>query len=232
MITVGTKNEFTRDAWIEKTLKALSPGLRILDAGAGEQKYKPWCEHLKYVSQDFGHYDGEGDGKGLQIGKWDYSKLDIGSDITRIPEPDGSFDVVMCTEVFEHIPEPIRAIKEFNRLLKNGGILILTAPFCSLTHFAPYHYYSGYNRYFYEKFLVENGFEVLEISMNGNFFEYIAQEIRRIPSIAETYCGTKQGRVFRFVSRIMLRWLELLSDMDRGSDEVLCHGYHVRAVKK
>jgi 2-polyprenyl-3-methyl-5-hydroxy-6-metoxy-1,4-benzoquinol methylase len=43
----------------------------------------------------------------------------------------------MCVEVFEHLPEPIKAVEEFARLFKPGGYLILTAPFCSLTHFAP-----------------------------------------------------------------------------------------------
>lgn len=121
MVLVGTQNQSNREAWLEKTLKNIPSGSRILDAGAGELKYKPLCQHLNYVSQDFAQYNGEGDGKGLQTGAWDQTKLDIISDITAIPEPDGSFDAVMCIEVFEHLPEPIKAIKEFSRLLKGGG---------------------------------------------------------------------------------------------------------------
>ena len=159
---VGTKNESNRISWLETKLKEIPAGLRILDAGAGEQKYKQFCTHLSYVSQDFAKYDGRGDERGLQMGAWDQTKLDIISDITSIPEPDNSFDAIMCVEVFEHIPEPLLAIKEFARLLKVNGILIITAPFCSLTHFSPYHFYTGYNRYFYEKFLPEYGFEIME----------------------------------------------------------------------
>lgn len=231
MNIVGTKNKTVREAWIEKSLKALPPGMRLLDAGAGEQAYKQWCEHLEYVSQDFAEYDGVGDSKGLQIGQWDYSRLDIVSDIIKIPEPDGSFDVVLCTEVFEHLPEPILAIKEFNRLLKKGGTLIITAPFCSLTHFAPYHYYSGYNRYFHEKLLKDNGFDVIEIANNGNYFEYIAQEVRRIPDMVNNYSTIKVGRLFNFIAEIMLKFLERFSALDSGSDAVLCYGYHVLAKK-
>lgn len=66
--------------------------------------------------------------------------MNILSDITTILELDASFDAVKCIEVFEHIPEPVKAVKEFSRILKPGGILILTAPFCSLTHFAPYYF--------------------------------------------------------------------------------------------
>jgi SAM-dependent methyltransferase len=231
MMTVGTKNKSTREAWIEKTLKFLPAGLRLLDAGAGEQAYKPLCEHLEYVSQDFARYDGEGDGKGLQVGNWDYSKLDIVSDIMEIPEPEASFDAVLCTEVFEHVPEPILAIKEFNRLLKAGGVLIITAPFCSLTHFAPYHYYSGYNRYFYEKLLAGNGFQIVELVSNGNFFEYVAQETNRIQSIAKRFADDSPNIFERYALQFVLKMLERFSRKDQGSDELLCFGYHVLAKK-
>ena len=91
----------------------------------------------------------------LQTKTWDNSKLDIVSDIIQIPLPDNSVDAIMCTEVLEHLPNPILAIKEFSRLIKPAGYLILTAPFASLVHFAPYHFASGFSRYFYEKHLAE-----------------------------------------------------------------------------
>ena len=123
MTIFGTENKARREAWIEKTLRALPDGQRILDAGAGEQVHKAACQHLTYVSQDFAQYDGQGDNRGLQMKEWDYSKLDLISDITAIPEEDSSFDAILCTEVFEHLPEPIQALKEFHRLLKQGGTL-------------------------------------------------------------------------------------------------------------
>ena len=183
MFTVGTSNETARVLWIEETLKKIPAGLTILDAGAGECQFKKFCGHLKYISQDFAQYHGEGE-VGLQTGNWDNSKLDIVSDILSIPLPDHSMDVVMCTEVLEHIPDPAAAIKEFGRLVKPGGYLLITAPFASLTHFAPYHFASGLSRFFYEKYLPENGFEIMKLDFNGNFFEYVAQENRRIKSIA------------------------------------------------
>ena len=149
-MAVGTQNEATRVAWIEQTLQKIPAGARLLDAGAGERQFERFCAHLRYVAQDFAQYDGQGDGTGLQTGSWDQSKLDIVSDIARIPEPDASFDAIMCTEVFEHIPHPAQAMAEFARLLRPGGWLLITAPFCSLTHFAPYHFYTGFSKYFYD----------------------------------------------------------------------------------
>lgn len=231
MTFVGKKNQKTRVSWIKNTLKSLPTGLRLLDAGAGEQQYKQCCEHLEYVSQDFAQYDGTGNEKGLHKDKWDYSNLDIISNIIDIPEPDVSYDAVLCSEVFEHLPEPISALKEFNRLLKDDGILIITAPFCSLTHFAPYHFYSGYNRYFYEKLLPENGFKIIELISNGNYFEYIAQEIRRIQDIAKRYADDRPNIFERYAMKFILTMLERLSKKDRGSEELLCFGYHVLAKK-
>jgi len=231
MAVVGTHNQATREVWLEQALKQIPPGARILDAGAGEQQYKKYCSHLQYVAQDFAQYDGTGDSKGLQTGSWDQTKLDIVSDITAIPEPDNSFDAIMCIEVFEHLPDPTLALKEFSRLLKANGQLIITAPFCSLTHFAPYHFYSGFNKYFYETHLKKYGFEIVEIQENGNFFEFLAQEIRRIPSVAVQYADDRPNEQEMLSIRDLLEMLQRFTLQDKGSSEFLCFGYHIKAIK-
>lgn len=229
---IGTSNQSNREAWLKKTLSKIPSGSRILDAGAGELKYKPFCQHLNYVSQDFAQYNGEGDGKGLQTGAWDQSKLDIVSDITSIPETDESFDAIMCIEVFEHLPEPIKAIKEFSRLLRPGGHLIITAPFCSLTHFAPYHFYTGFNRYFYQEHLSKNGFNILELVENGNYFEYLGQEVQRIPSIGEKYAGKKPTLIQSLAIKVVLSMLDQFTKKDAGSSDLLHFGCQVHAIIK
>ncbi len=230
-MNIGANNEIMRQIWLEKTLTNIPKKLRILDAGAGELANKKYCSHLNYISQDFCQYEGSGDKKGLQTGSWDTHQIDIVSDIAEIPEADNSFDIILCSEVLEHLPNPVLALKEFHRLLKKDGILILTAPFCSLTHFAPYHYSTGFNRYFYEYHLEQLGFELTESTANGNYFEYLGQEIRRIPSIAEKYTIKKISRVERLIINFLLKLLEKLSKQDTGSDELLCFGYHVIAKK-
>jgi ubiquinone/menaquinone biosynthesis C-methylase UbiE len=232
MTTVGTHNEATRLAWVERALSRVPEGARLLDAGAGEQRYKRFCGHLRYVAQDFAQYDGKGDQVGLQTGAWDQSALDIVSDIAAIPEPDQSFDAILCTEVLEHIPHPLEALREFGRLLRPGGYLILTAPFCSLTHFAPYHYYTGFSRYFYEHALAQHGFAIAEFATNGNFFEYVAQETRRVPWVAAKYAGGRPRLWERVALKLALRALERLSRADRGSADLLHFGCHVLAIKQ
>lgn len=228
---VGTRNELNRENFLREALQNIPTNARILDAGAGELKYKPFCAHLNYVSQDFAKYDGKGNDAGLQMGAWDQTKLDIVSDITEIPEPDDSFDAIMCVEVLEHLPKPDLAIKEFSRLLHKGGALIITAPFCSLTHFAPYHFHTGFNKYFYETLLKEYGFEIVKIETNGNYFEYLAQEVRRVPYCAQTYANTALTAEGTNILSNMLILLEELNKLNNNSEEFLCFGYHVVAKK-
>jgi ubiquinone/menaquinone biosynthesis C-methylase UbiE len=225
------ENERARNLWLSETISALQSGLRILDAGAGELRNKPLCNHLDYVSQDICQYEGSGDAKGLQTGKWDTTHIDIVSDIANIPEPDNSFDVILCSEVFEHLPDPLKAVNEFSRLLKPGGKLIITAPFASLVHFAPYHYATGFSRYWYEFHLPAYGFEIEELSSNGDWFDYTKQELIRLPSAAKHYGDWSWPLAYIFAGLGLLYFLVRPKNYNRAND-LACFGWHCVAVKK
>lgn len=171
-------NEANRQAWLAETLAALPAGARLLDAGAGELKNRVHCQHLEYLSQDFCQYTGGG--SGLSSKHWDTSRIDIVSDITSVPEADESFDAILCSEVLEHVPEPTHALDEFQRLLKPGGQLILTAPFVSNVHQAPYHFCTGFSRYWYEHHLPLRGLTITELTANGDWYALLRQELSRL----------------------------------------------------
>lgn len=162
----------------------------------------------------------------------DQTQLDIVSDITSIPKSDGAFDTVMCIEVLEHVPYPVDALREISRLLRSGGYLVVTAPFKSLTHFAPYFYQTGYSRYFYRYWLEKFGFEILDLQENGNYFEYLAQELHRLPSVANRYASEYLTWLEKKALNVVNNAHGRFSAKDKGSSEFLCFGWHAFAQKK
>jgi SAM-dependent methyltransferase len=211
---INVNSENRRD-WLKNVLAELPKHSRILDAGAGELRNRCYCEHLDYVSQDF----------------WDTSKIDLVCDITNIPEPDASFDAILCSEVLEHIPQPSEALDEFQRLLKPGGALILTAPFASLVHFAPYHFCTGFSRYWYEHHLPKRGLKIEHLTANGDWFSYIQQEITRLGPLARERGDVAWpfAYILVFLSRI---YFKLRSNKEISSADLACFGWHCIAVKE
>jgi len=227
-------NPGNRDAWIQSQLKALKPGTSLLDVGAGECPYKQFCEHLTYVSQDINIYDGEGNNKGLQTGSWSFDQIDIRCDLLEIPE-DRRFDAVLCTEVLEHVPDPVRCLEKMARLVEpDGGKLIITAPFNSLTHFAPYHYSTGFSEYFYRFHIERLGFRIQHLSFNGGFFDFMVQELGRVSSVHKQYLGKNIPFTTKIAAKICRKLLQRIAFNDQAnknnSSELLSFGLHVVAV--
>lgn len=223
--------ERQREFWVKKHLEDIPAGQTILDCGAGEQRYRKYCKHLQYISQDFCEFDGQAIAGLDTNGEWNTSEIDIVSDIIDIPVEAESYDNVLCTEVLEHIKHPELAIKEFFRVLKGEGHLILTIPFASYTHMAPYHYCSGFDKYWYQEILPEYGFKILELVPNGNYFDLVAMDLRRTPLMSKTY-----AKPLRLLGKITLtlsiRLLNQLSANSLGSEEFATNGYMVVAKKQ
>lgn len=229
---IGTvDNVQTRDEWVVSKLKEIEEGKALLDAGAGQAKYAKYCSHLRYIAQDFGEYKTEESSIGLQSKSWIYPKKYIKCDIIDMPLDDESIDVVLCTEVLEHIADPIMALKEFSRIIKKGGKVIITAPFASLVHMAPYYYNSGFSRYWYEKNFDEVGFEIVEIKSYGDYFSWLSQETNRLSSVARRYLGYEINDEEQKTIYQMLNLLKRFSEQKNQSDELLCYGYMIVAVK-
>ena len=144
-------NSIIREEWVEEQLSLIPTGAKLLDAGCGEQRYRRLCSHLNYYAQDFGEYKVDHkSGLAASSNKWQYGELDYVGDIWDIKEQNDFFDVVLCTEVLEHVPRPQDALKELIRVLRPGGTLIITVPANSLRHQDPYYFFSGFSDRFFE----------------------------------------------------------------------------------
>jgi ubiquinone/menaquinone biosynthesis C-methylase UbiE len=219
------RNVKARDEFIEKTASRLvKPGMKVLDVGAGDSPYRKYFKDTIYKSQDAIPLESHQlrDGKG-------YGQIDIVSDICNIPVEDESMDVVLCTEVLEHVPDPIAAVNEITRILKKDGILILTAPLGSGIHQAPYHFYGGYTKFWYARVL-EN-YQSLEVEANGNTYDHMSQELLRLSKYA-----LRGWRIWNLplVSFSALLYVYLVFSNRFGlldKDEDFTVGYHVIAKK-
>ena len=95
---------------------------KILDAGAGEGYFLSSIQS----NQKFGIELSEIRVKtALKL----FPKLTIGvSDVRKMPFDDNSFDIIVCSEVLEHVDGFLNAIEEFKRCIKPDGIIILSFP--------------------------------------------------------------------------------------------------------
>ena len=80
--------------------------------------------YLKHIndylcSEYFGPYETHGTAKdGI-----------LNVDLMNIPFDVNTLDLIISTEVFEHIPDPYKAFREVHRVLKKGGIHVFTVPY-------------------------------------------------------------------------------------------------------
>lgn len=162
-----------RDQWIVDRAREVKPNAKVLDVGAGSAPYRTLFAKCEYLTQDFAQLRSD------QLRHGGYGAIDYVCDATKIPVVAASFDVVLCTEMLEHVPDPEAVINELARVLRPGGELFLTAPLGSGLHQEPHHYYGGFTPFWYQKFLTEAGFDSIEINANEGFFSYYGQESLR-----------------------------------------------------
>jgi len=144
---------------LRDNIKLFTPRIsgKILDVGCGTKPYKNIFLYEKY--------------DGLEI---DTSRTRANGqaeyyyDGQVFPFENDSYDAVLCNQVLEHIFEPSIFLKEINRVLKKGGLLLLTVPFVWDEHEQPYDY-TRYTSFGISDILRWHDFKILEQrkSVNG-----------------------------------------------------------------
>jgi len=97
--------------WVAK----LSPGkLAVLDVGGRIQPYRPLLKHrlAGYIATDIRRAP----------------LVNVLARGEQLPFANERFDLVICTQVLQYVPEPAVVIREIARVLKPGGYFFLSVP--------------------------------------------------------------------------------------------------------
>jgi SAM-dependent methyltransferase len=137
---------------------------KLLDVGCGRKPYKDtyFSGATSYTGVDY---------------VTENSQAEIVASALDLPLDDQSFDTVVSTELLEHVPDPLRALREMYRVLKPGGYLILSAPMYWPRHEIPYDFF----RYPYDGILYlikESGFELVRIFNRGYAYAFLGQVVQ------------------------------------------------------
>jgi len=107
----------------------------ILDIGCGVKPYEP------LLSAPGDRWLGTDNPPTMQVSYGHLTLADVFADCQQLPFRDSVFDTVVCTQVLEHVAEPQRLMREIARVMRPGGILLLTAPMLWPLHEEPYDFY-------------------------------------------------------------------------------------------
>jgi SAM-dependent methyltransferase len=85
---------------------------RLLDVGCGAMPYRPLF--ASYTAAYVG------------VDTVDNPLAELRGPIEALPAEDGSFDVVLCAQVLEHVDDPLQGVRELHRVTRPGGRVLLS----------------------------------------------------------------------------------------------------------
>lgn len=161
---------------------------RLLDIGCGNKPYEKMFNGriTEYV--------------GCDIVQSSENRVDVICEATNIPLPENTFDTVLCTQVIEHVADHRQLLRETFRLLKSGGILILTGPMYWPLHEEPHDFFR-FTEHGFRYLLQGIGFTVDRVQSNGGDWALLGQ------ALIHTIQNTKlyKPRVVRLINRFFAR---------------------------
>ncbi len=145
---------------LQEQISAYTPLLKgdLLDIGAGSVR-RYFCPNAtSYRTLDCNHASG----------------ADIIASAEAIPLPDNCIDSILCTQVLEHVAHPNKVLQEIYRLLRPGGLCLLTAPQMNELHEEPHDYFR-YTCFGLRVLFEDTGFVVEHLDQRGGYHATLAQ---------------------------------------------------------
>jgi SAM-dependent methyltransferase len=180
---------------------------RVLNAGSGARD----ISHLvdgELVNQDIN--------EGLP-------SVHIVSPLDEIPCPDEHFDVAICNAVLEHVVNPHEVLDELHRVLRPGGLLVLTVPFMQPEHLDPTDY-QRYTRDGLQVLVERHGFTVERADGLHSVYTTLAW-------IALEWYRGESGAVRLVLRRVVLPWLWRQARRSDRHVHPLASAYRVLATR-
>lgn len=145
------------DFIIKISKKYNNPKYKILDIGSGYNIYKKYFDKAEF--------------KTLDIKQNKYKNIDLVCDVNKkIPIKNNSYDVIISTQVLEHLKNPHIFFAKTNKILKKNGKLFLTTNYIYEPHLEPFDYFR-FTKFGLKMLAQENGFKVIKIKSQGGLFQ-------------------------------------------------------------
>jgi SAM-dependent methyltransferase len=155
-------------AFVREVAATVPEDAVVLDVGSGTAPYHELFAHTRYTTVDWkGSPHPEG------------RDADVVASAAAIPLPAASVDVVLLTQVLEHVPEPAVVLAEQRRLLRDGGRLVVTVPLAWELHEQPHDYFR-FTGAGLRALLEAAGFTVERLDARGGALDTVAQLLRNV----------------------------------------------------
>jgi SAM-dependent methyltransferase len=145
---------------VMREVKSLARGI-MLDVGCGTRRYESIFSEVvdTYIGLDWPEIE-------------DRARPDVVGDAMRLPLKAASVDVVLATELMEHLPSPHNFLMEVARVLCEDGVLILSVPFMEPIHEEPRDYYR-FTPFSLRLLLEQHGFSIQKIWNKGGWWSVV-----------------------------------------------------------
>jgi SAM-dependent methyltransferase len=160
--------------YLFKDLRAISKKYpiegKIIDIGCGSMPYKKiFSNNCRYLGIDFKSYSKN---SSFQKNKPDYYFTNSYLKTNNLPFKPSSFDATLSFQVLEHHKSPEKLFKEFIRITKNGGLVIISFPLIWPLHEEPRDYYR-FTEYVIIEFAKKYHARILEVKRQGSIFSTV-----------------------------------------------------------